>query len=305
MKMDRRWLCSVVTIGLAAQTVVAQPAQPWAGAAVSDWANASKAILHSDLSRCEPGSALSDMVLKRGRWKVIPYVMTNGCAGKMVWAPPEAKAPEISFALNAEGWHAVFVGLFSATEVPTTAWIRLDEEAAPVPRFNRREGPKPYSYGHTEEVFLRAVRLQKESRLRFSPQNTGRVSACGLTHVKLIPLAPDEIRRCETEARDGSKRVLAATSDGFSDMFHRSPQTRSALLSAVEVFRDTDFGTLILQAAGGDKANYASAAGKCTLASGPRAGPFSSPTPITGNPHSTERILNGAAKTATARRSRE
>jgi len=260
MNMDRRWLCSLVTIGLAAQTVVAQPAQPWAGAAVSDWANASKATVRSDLSRCEPGSALSDMVLKRGRWKVIPYVMTDGCSGKMIWAPPEANAPELSLSPDVEGWFAIFVGLFSATEMPTTAWIRLDGDAAPVPRFNRREGPRPFAYGHSEEVFFRAVRLTRQSRLRFSPQSTGKVCACGISHVKLIPLTEEEVSRLDADARDRSKRVLAATSDGFSDMFHRSPQTRSALLSAVEVFRDTDFGTLILQAAGGDKANYSSEA---------------------------------------------
>jgi Kef-type K+ transport system membrane component KefB len=41
--------------------------------------------------------------------------------------------------------------------------------------------------------------------------------------------------------------VLATTNDGFGDFFHRSPRTEAAVLSSVEVFRGTDFGTLILQ----------------------------------------------------------
>jgi hypothetical protein len=231
---------------------LAQPAQPWAGAAVGDWTNASKAIVIADLSRCQPGAALSPMVLKRKCWKLIPYRMVDGYEGKMIWAPPEAEAPELSLALELEGWYAVFVGLFSATEVPTTAWVRLDADPAPVPRFNARGD----HYGNSEEVFFRAVRLHKDSRLMFSPQTTGEVSACGITHVKLIPLAEEEIRRAEADNRDGAHQVLAATNDGFSDLFHRCPRTASSLLSAVEIFRDTDFGTLILQSPGADKVNY-------------------------------------------------
>jgi len=259
----RRFLTALGVAGvLLGRSSFAQPAQTWAGAALDDWANASKATVISDLSRCQPASALSDMVLKKNRWKVIPYEMArNGYAGKMIWAPPEANSPEVSISLGVEGWYAIFVGLFSATEVPTTARLRLDTDSSPVPRHNHRTSPQPYSYGHSEEIFFRAARLRKDSRLLFSPQNTGEVSACGITHVKLILLTDAEASRIEAEQRDTSHRVLATTSDGFSEFFHRSPQTKSALLASVEIFRDTDFGTLILQAAGGDKVNYPSSAG--------------------------------------------
>jgi hypothetical protein len=240
----------------------AEPAQPWAGAALSDWRNAGKAVVLTDLSRCEPAAALADMVIRKERWKVIPYEMAEkGHAGKMIWAPTEAGSPEVSLSLGVEGWHAIFVGLFSATEVPTTAWLRLDTDASPVPRHNRRVSPQPYSYGHSEEIFFRAARLRKDSRIFFSPQTTGTLSACGITHVKLIPLTDAEAARIEAEQRDSSRRVLAATNDGFGDFFHRSPRTEAALVSSVEIFRDTDFGTLILQAGGGDKVNYPSAVG--------------------------------------------
>jgi hypothetical protein len=53
--------------------------------------------------------------------------------------------------------------------------------------------------------------------------------------------------------RDRSHRVLVATNDGFSDMFHRSPRTAAALLSQVAILRDTDFGTVVLQSPGADK----------------------------------------------------
>ncbi|MCC6124055.1 MAG: hypothetical protein IT426_03770 [Pirellulales bacterium] len=246
---------------LPGENTLVQPAQPWAGAALDDWSNALRATVISDLSHCRPESALSPMVLKPKCWKVIPYRMIDGYEGKMVWAAAESEAPEISLALEAEGWHAIFVGLFSATEVPTTAWLRLDDDPAPVPRFNPRVAPRQNAYGHSEEVFFRAVRLRKESRLLLSPQTTGNLAACGITHVKLIPLSAEEIRQIEAESRDASHRVLAATNDGFSDLFYRSPRTASALLSAVEIFRDTDFGTLLLQSPGADKVNYRSKIG--------------------------------------------
>jgi hypothetical protein len=241
----------------------AKPAQAWAGAALEDWANASNANFISDLSACEPKSALSDMVLKRRCWKVIPYKLDSGLAGKMVWAPPEALAPEISITPGVEGWYAIFLGLFAATEVPTTALVRLDTDPAPVPRFNRRTDfdRQRSAYGNTEEVYFRTAKLTTKSRLCFAAQTTGEVSACGVTHIRLVPLTAEEIRRVEHERSDSSRRVLAATNDGFSDLFHWSPRTAPALMSAVEVFRDTDFGTLVLQAPGADKVNYPSQIG--------------------------------------------
>ncbi|MEX0643598.1 MAG: hypothetical protein WD468_12920 [Pirellulales bacterium] len=233
-----------------------KPAQPWAGAALDDWANASKAILITDLSRCQPKSALSDMVLKRNRWKVIPYRLDNDVEGKMIWAPPEANSPEVSLAPKLEGWYAVFVGLFATLEAPTMAWIRLDDDPSPLQRYNKRA-----DYGNTEEVFFRAVHLRKNSKLLFRPQTTGEVSPCGITHVKFIPLTEDEVRTIEAERKDQSHRVLSATNDGNGDMFHYSPRTKSELLSFIDLFKDTDFGTLILQAPGADKTNYPSRVG--------------------------------------------
>ena len=249
-------MCGSVPVAITLAQPPSKPAQPWAGAALDDWANASKAVVITDLSRCQPASALSDGPLQRERWKVIPYRLDNGYEGKMIWASPEANSPEISIAPELEGWYAVFVGLFATLEAPTMAWIRLDDDPSPLQRYNKRA-----DYGNTEEVFFRAVRLRKDSKLLFQPQNTGEVSACGITHVKFIPLTDEEVRAIEAERKNPAHRVLAATNDGNGDMFHFSPRTESALLSFVDMYKDTDFGTLILQAPGADKTNYPSDVG--------------------------------------------
>jgi hypothetical protein len=228
--------------------------QPWGGAAVGDWSRAAEATILTDLSPATPAAALSPMQLRKGCWKVIPYEMVGGLAGNMVFAPPEAKAPELALPLNVKetAWYALFVGLFSTAEVPTLARLRLDTDPAPVLRANQRND----FYGNSEEVFFKVARLTPGSHLCLSQQSTGMVSGCGVTHVKLIPLSPAEVQRLEADRADASHRTLIATNDGFSSIFGYSPRSAAALLTQVELFRDTDFGTLILHSPGADKVNY-------------------------------------------------
>ena len=69
----------------------ADPIQPWGGAGLDEWTNASKAVVISDMTRCTPSSALSPNVGK-GRWKILPYVLRGGQRGKMVCAGQETGA---------------------------------------------------------------------------------------------------------------------------------------------------------------------------------------------------------------------
>ena len=246
--------CAFWSAWVHAQT---QGFQPWAGAAVQDWQRAAEATVLTDMAQAEPASALIPMKTEKGRWKVISYEMTNGYKGSMIWASPEAGAPEVSVPLGHEGWYAIFVGLFSATEVPTLAWLRLDDDPAALKRVSRRAD----GYSCSQELFFKVARLSEDSRLCFGQQSTGDVSACGITHVKLIPLAAAEVTRVEADRKDSRKRVMTATFDGFSDLFYRSPRTEAALLAPVESLRHTDFGTLILQSPGADKVNYPSKVG--------------------------------------------
>ena len=265
----------------------AEDVQPWGGAAVSDWSRAAEATMLADMAEATPASALSLMKLKKGCWKVMPYEFVDGPAGKMVFAPPEANAPELTLPLKVKqpGWYAIFVGLFSTSEVPTVAWLRLDRDPASVKRENRRND----HYGNSEEVFFKVAKLDENDHLHIRQQSTGVVCGCGVTHVKLIPLSPEEARRLEADRADASHRTLVATIDGFSTIFYRSPRTAEDLLAQVELFRDTDFGTLILQSPGADKVDYPSAVG---FMKGTGAEEF----PRVGDRHFVESIRELAAK---------
>lgn len=229
----------------------------WAGAAVSDWEDAARALVLTDMGACEPSSALAETT-QPAHWKLVPYEMqAGGLSGRMAWAAPRAQAPELSLALPAQGWHAIFVGLFSASEVPTTAWLALSGDKAPVPRSNGRND----YYTNTVETFFKVAKLSGTDRLTIAPAPHGFLSACGVTHVRLIPLTPAEVERIEADRRNVAHRTMAATIDGFSFIYARSPRTPREWLSEVEIYRDTDVGTLLLQSPGADKVIYPSRVG--------------------------------------------
>ena len=81
----------------------AKPLAPWTGTEAQAWANVSKAIILSDMSQCEPASALSPH-MKKGHWKIIPYELKNGTSGKIIWASPDTGAPVMKLPLNVKGW---------------------------------------------------------------------------------------------------------------------------------------------------------------------------------------------------------
>ncbi len=209
-----------------------------------------------DLTQCTPSSALSPRV-KKGRWKVIPYVLKGGQRGKMVCAGPETGAPPLRLRLGLVGWHAIFVGVFSTSHAPSQVWLKLDGDPAPTPRYNRANA----HYGNVEDVFFKVADLAESCHLHIRQQSSGTKCGCGVVYVKLVPLAEAEIERVRRRRSDPSRRNLAATCDGFSFIYQRLPTTAEELLSEVEIYRDTDFGTLYLHSPGADKVNYPSKVG--------------------------------------------
>ncbi|HOE95253.1 MAG TPA: hypothetical protein PK847_01580 [Candidatus Sumerlaeota bacterium] len=251
--------------------------QPWGGTQVMEWERAAEARIVGDMSRCEPAAALSPDPAP-GKWRLIPYETVTGVAGTMIWAsptegfpPPDAEElgtlPGVALArggvepvalpLETEGWHALFVALFSTGEATTRVYMKLDGDPAPVGRTQFGTAHR----ANLEEVFFKVAQLKPGDRIHFSQQNNGYPDAAGVAYVKLIPLSEAEIARQEADRESREHLRLAASHDGFSTLFHRAMTTPEELLSDIELFRDTDFGTVILHNMGGDKVNYESAVG--------------------------------------------
>ncbi|MBM4044699.1 MAG: hypothetical protein FJ279_06255 [Planctomycetes bacterium] len=226
-------------------------ALPRGGSAAMEWANGLKPILLTDMARCQPSEALSPTA-KRGRWKVIEYE-TGAMKGKMLWASVEANAPPLTLPLDVRGWHAIYVGLADPASLGCKALLRLTSDPAFVPRGR--------SAGQIEETFLKVADVTGQS-LHIAQASSGHASGCGVAYVKLVPLVPEEAAAVQADRRAPAHRRLATTIDGFSFIYSRRPTTAEALLEEVEVYRDSDFDTLVLQMGGADMVNYPSQSGE-------------------------------------------
>jgi len=252
----QRWLVlALLPLGLLAASTHAQTLPPWSAPLASGWANAAKAVVLTDMTRCTPASALSPR-MRRGHWKAIPYELTTGVKGTMVWTSATAQAPPLRIKLGVKGWHAIFVGLFSGA-TPTQAWLKLSTDAAPLSRANSNSD----YYGNLRDTLFKVAELRGDESLEIAPQSSGYASACGVGYVRLIPLTEQEIAGIKADRADHSTHKMTVTCDGFSFMYARRPTTAESLLAEVEELRDSDVDTLILQQFGGDKVSYPSEVG--------------------------------------------
>ncbi|HXG24664.1 MAG TPA: hypothetical protein VNJ09_08935 [Chthonomonadales bacterium] len=250
------WLVpTVLAILLCTKSAGTETIPPWATPDSSAWANETKAIWITDMSRCNPSSALS-ITMKRGHWKTYPYELTTGQKGIMVWTSATAKAPALRIPLGVKGWYAIFVGLFSGAN-GSVAWIKLNTDVAPLKRSNSNAD----YYGNFRDTLFKVAQLNGDETLQFAPQTEGYASACGVGYVKLIPLSDQEIKGIQADRADTSKRNMTVTDDGFSFIYAQRPTTTEDLLTQIEPLRYSDVDTLIMEQFGGDKVMYPSAVG--------------------------------------------
>jgi len=216
---------------------------PFNGHVSGYWTNDSQAIYLSDMTRCEPSTALASG-LSKGRWKVIPYETVDGMVGKMVWASPNTGAPELSLPLPVEGWYAIYLGVFSSPAAYSKLWFKLDTDPAAVPRQNNLTSFD--DNGSAEEIFFKAAHLQNNS-LIIRQNNGSCLTSGGIVYVKLIPLTENEITFLLNDRNDRSHKTLVLKHDTEAVNMYNGYQTEEHILSAIEVLRDTDFGTIIIE----------------------------------------------------------
>ena len=226
--------------------------KPWADTFAKEWANASKSHVITDMSRCEPQSALLPRA-KLDHWQVVPYELTDGVGGNLLWAAAEQTAPPVKLRLEVKGWHAIFVGIYATVLGPSTLLLKLDGNDVAQPRTAAEYSP----YGSFTEVFFKVAELNNTA-LRVEQQLSGSALPAGLVYVKLVPLSDEEIVGFVADRDQQQTRRLAFTNDGFDFLCARAPVTVEGILQELEGFRNTDFGTLLLHVGGGDGLNYPS-----------------------------------------------
>jgi hypothetical protein len=173
----------------------------------------------------------------------------------MIFSPDDAMAPELTLPLDVTGWHAVHLGLW---EAGSRIRVRLGSDHERV-AFRQTTDPAKlfYDVHPIEEVLFRIADLRNEQLvINQVPQRPA-----GLAYVELSPLTGDDVAAEMSDRADRRNRRLTASCDGFSFLASGEVRTREDVLEQTEIFRNTDFDTLILQMGTADGVNYQSEVG--------------------------------------------
>ncbi len=225
-------------------------------------------IFVSDLSRCQPSTALSK-VNKKQHWTLIPYV-TDKVSGTMIGAGSMADAPDVTIPLGVSGWHAVYVGFWNAHhdyDGDTTIKLKLTDDpcfrpisAAAAP-MNWKLRPQEAVETELQESFFTYADLTGRD-LIIGQQTKGRPKKAYVAYVKLVPLSKKEVDAIEKDRARKDTRVLIATNDGASFLVGKGSTTKEEILEQVEPYRYSDVGKVIWAFTYGDRTGYPSKVGR-------------------------------------------
>ena len=114
--------------------------------------------LFSDLSQCEPSSALSRR-REKACWQMIDYE-TDTFKGCMLFAGEEEVLPRLRLKLGLRGWHAVYLGLYATGFTQYPARVKLSGDPC------YREFIRDHRDGHQlEEAFFKYADLTDQDLL--------------------------------------------------------------------------------------------------------------------------------------------
>ncbi|MCY4112265.1 MAG: family 10 glycosylhydrolase, partial [Chloroflexi bacterium] len=239
----------------------------------------------ADFDRCTPAEALATDAT-RGHWQTLSFE-ADGVSGTMLFAGPETLAPDVTYPLRVEGWHAISVG------VHPTAGGESDFSLVQV----MLSGDSAFSAltwsteGHhlrrkeLQEIFWKVADLTGQEVV-FSQLHRRIDSGDGLASVqsgsariaylKLVPLAEDEVQQLVGERTSGRDRRLWAHNDAHGPHYTYRMTTAAEVRREIEPYRDTDFSRMYWESGAGDLMRYFTKIGRTATAHGvemfPRVG---------------------------------
>ena len=252
--MPARWKIAsrVFELGITAFLVVA-----FASSARAEDPSA-KAAYVTDMSRCQPQTAISPQV-KRGCWQLIPYetVAPGPKSGTMIGAASFVDAPDVTLPLDVTGWHAVYVGFWNphyCYDGGTTVKVKLNDD----PCFSRIQEPEPaidLNATLIKEVLFKAADLTGRT-LQFGKLHGPFAQKAYIAYVKLVPLSARQVADLQANRARKDTRILQATIDGISYFWNNEYRTKEHILEILEPYRYSDVGKVIWAVNYGDRTNY-------------------------------------------------
>ncbi len=217
------------------------------------WNRAADAEIITDMTRCTPADALSNR-RKLNAWKTFEYE-TADFDGKCLSIGRESTAPDLTLRLGKQGWHAVYIGLSTITDLvrphENKVEVKFSKDPAYIRLSNRLDlGTRRRDV--LEEVFLGIADLDGND-IQFSTvyQQPARIH-----FVKLIPLQEAEVAAIRADRAQKKTKNLVATFDGYTWIHPFRPRDRADLAATFAAYRNSDFKTWWFQVGGADLVHH-------------------------------------------------
>lgn len=220
---------------------------------------AAMAVVHTEMSKVEPATALITGKREKGKWKLIPFTTAElqGTALSIYGAtnPPVVKLP-----LAERGWHAVYVGLSTTSGGFNIGGNGIKAKLSDEPVFRRMANNLALLENRRaviQECFVTLAELKGQS-LEIAPMPGLPATVC---YVKVVPLSDAEVQARTKRVVSPATRTSIATFDGHSWIWPFKPTTAEELAEEFRGFEDTDIGKWWFQVTGSDLVCYPSNVG--------------------------------------------
>ena len=220
--------------------------------------NSLEAIYITDLSRCQPKTALSDRD-RRDYWRKVPYE-AEGFSGTMLLAGIDGSAPTLSLPLGVHGWHAIHLGIWTPRTLSSIR-VKLSSDSA----FTVVTTPKGERWSSNwwtmiNEAFWKFADLSDQDLL-ISQLSSMQRRGAAIAYVKLEPLSDNQVAAIDREqARTDTKRLIGHN-DSYTFMMYHGTTTAEEIWQELEPFRGSDFGKILWDVGGGSTTFYRSKIG--------------------------------------------
>ncbi|MDE2992954.1 MAG: hypothetical protein OXU67_03640, partial [Chloroflexota bacterium] len=204
---------------------------------ISDrWLNG-QPIYRADLDRCQPAAAVAASPTYH-HWRAMRYE-TEQFAGTMLLAGPETAAPDITYPLDADGWHAISIGMYCGGHLAEGSTVRV-----------RLSGQQTFSYLTVLGDEMHALGDEVIERYWTTADVTGQNLVLGqdiarlgsgdapssfncspvrIAYVKLVPLTAAEVAVVSQDRARSDTRRLFAHNDAHGFMFSHAPITEEVV----------------------------------------------------------------------------
>ncbi|MCB1204688.1 MAG: hypothetical protein KDN18_10555, partial [Verrucomicrobiae bacterium] len=188
------------------------------------WERSSEAVLHTDLAKVEPASAVITGKRQKGKWKAIPF-STAEFSGTALSIYSATNPEPVSLDLPERGPHAIYLGLATTSGGFTIGGNGLKAKLSDEPVFKRLANHLPLLADRRaviEDCYLTAANLNGQS-LEIAPLHGLPANLC---YVRVVPLSEAEL--AEAFAPSDQRKAIA-TFDGHSWIWPFRPVTGAQL----------------------------------------------------------------------------